>query len=461
VEIINLPIERVIPYARNPRHNAEAVAKVAASIAEYGWRQPIVVDRDMVVVAGHTRLEAARRLGLATVPVHVATDLTPAQARAYRLMDNRSHQEARWNDELLALELKDLRIDAVDLSLTGFDAGEINQILAALDDDAGEDATTADSADPDATPEPPSDPVARTGDLWLLGQHRLLCGDSTDPAVVAQVMGGDSAALCFTSPPYGQQRDYTTGGIARWDALMQGVFAHLPMAPDGQVLVNLGLIHRDGEWLPYWSDWLDWMRTQGWRRFGLYVWDQGPGLPGDWGGRLAPSFEFVFHFNRQGRKPNKIVPCKYAGLDTHLRADGHSTAMRKVDGTVGAWTHAGQPTQTHRIPDSVIRIGRHKARGIEVEHPAVFPVALPELVLNAYADPGDIVYEPFSGSGTTLIAGERTGRRVCAIDLAPAYVDVAVRRWNEQFPANPARLEGGGTFAETAAARGVTLAMAA
>lgn len=172
VEIINLPIERVIPYARNPRHNAEAVAKVAASIAEYGWRQPIVVDRDMVVVAGHTRLEAARRLGLATVPVHVATDLTPAQARAYRLMDNRSHQEARWNDELLALELKDLRIDAVDLTLTGFDAGEIDQILATLDDTADQDADAADSTDPDATPEPPSDPVTRPGDLWLLGEHR-------------------------------------------------------------------------------------------------------------------------------------------------------------------------------------------------------------------------------------------------------------------------------------------------
>lgn len=221
MEIINLPIERVIPYARNPRHNAEAVAKVAASIAEYGWRQPIVVDRDMVVVAGHTRLEAARRLRLATVPVHVATDLTPAKARAYRLMDNRSHQEARWNDELLALELKDLRIDAVDLSLTGFDAGEINQILAALHDDADQDADAADSADPDAAPEPPSDPVTRAGDLWVLGEHRLFCGDSTDPAAVARVMGGDSAALCFTSPPYGQQCDYTTGGIARWDALMQ------------------------------------------------------------------------------------------------------------------------------------------------------------------------------------------------------------------------------------------------
>lgn len=263
--------------------------------------------------------------------------------------------------------------------------------------------------------------------------------------------------MCFTSPPYDQQRDYTTGGGADWDALMRGVSAALPMAADGQVLVNLGLIHRDGDWLPYWSGWLDGMRTQGWRRVGLYVWDQGSGLPGDWGGRLAPSFELVFHFSRKGRKPNKIVPCKYAGQDTHLRTDGHSTAMRKADGSVGEWTHAGQPTQDHRIPDSVIRIGRHKARGIEVEHPAVFPVALAEHVIAAYSDEGDVCFEPFSGSGTGLIAAERTGRHCRAIDLAPAYIDVTVRRWNALFPDRPARLDGGGTFETVAAARGVSL----
>ncbi len=456
MQIIEMPIDRLIPYARNPRQNGEAVGKVAASIAAYGWRQPIVVDEHMMVIAGHTRLVVARRLGLTTVPVHVATDLTPAQVRAYRLMDNRSHQNATWNDELLALELKDLQIAETDLVLTGFDTDEIERLLADLDD--AEDTNQAgDGPDPDETPAPPPVPVTQPGDLWHLGDHRLLCGDSTDPAAVTRVMDGGSAALCFTSPPYAQQRAYTTGGVGDWDALMRGVFAAVPMAPNGQVLVNLGLVHRDGEWLPYWQAWLDWMRDQGWRRFALYTWDQGPGLPGDWGGRLAPSFELVFHFNRQGRKPNKIVPCKYAGQDTHLRSDGHSTALRAADGKVGAWTHAGQPTQSHRIPDSVIRIGRHKARGIEVEHPAVFPVALPELLIEAFTDSGELVYEPFSGSGTTLIAGERTGRRVRAIDLAPAYVDVAVRRWNQQAPDQPARLEGGASFPETAAARGVAV----
>lgn len=172
-------------------------------------------------------------------------------------------------------------------------------------------------------------------------------------------MQGDAARLCFTSPPYGNQRDYTSGGIGDWDGLMRDVFGNVPMADDGQVLVNLGLIHRDNEVIPYWDAWLGWMRTQGWRRFAWYVWDQGPGMPGDWAGRFAPSFEFVFHFNRQSSKPNKIVPCKHAGQESHLRADGSSTAMRGKDGEVGGWTHKGQPTQDTRIPDSV------SGRGVE------------------------------------------------------------------------------------------------
>jgi hypothetical protein len=176
------------------------------------------------------------------------------------------------------------------------------------------------------------------------------------------------------------------------------------MTADGQVLVNLGLIHRDNEFIPYWDQWLAWMRSQGWRRFAWYVWDQGPGMPGDWQGRLAPSFEFIFHFNRQTRKPNKTVPCKFAGQETLLRADGSSTAMRGKDGQVNGWTAAGQPTQNHRIPDSVIRVMRHKGKiGQDIDHPAVFPVTLPVEVIEAYTQEGEIVFEPFGGSGTTLM----------------------------------------------------------
>lgn len=285
----------------------------------------------------------------------------------------------------------------------------------------------------------PEDVLTQPGDLWWLGDHRLLCGDSTDAESVARIMDGERASLLFTSPPYGNQRNYTTGGIGDWDALMRGVFGHLDavMAADSQVLVNLGLIHRDNEWQPYWEGWLAWMRSQGWRRFGLYVWDQGAGLPGDWNGRLASSFELLFHFNQQARKPNKIVPCKWAGS---IMKEG-TRCLRKRDGTVCGWTHAGRGVQDMRIPDNVLRIPRHQARGIETEHPAVFPVALSEFVIRAYSDEGDIVFEPFVGSGTCIVAGQRTGRIVRAIELAPEYVDLSVLRFRKAFPGKEVLLE--------------------
>jgi len=431
-----VPVDTLLPYARNARtHSAGQVAQIAASIREFGWTNPILVDGSNGVIAGHGRLLAARKLGLLEVPVIELAHLTETQRRAYVIADNRLAEAAGWDDDLLRVELAELRADGFDLALTGFDATELDTLLAPGAGDG--DADTDEGADD--VPEPVAEPMVRVGDLWLLGEHRLLCGDSTDPAMVTRVMAGEVAALCFTSPPYGQQRDYATGGISDWDALMQGVFAALPMAPDGQVLVNLGLIHRDNEWQPYWQGWLAWMASRNWRRFGWYVWDQGPGLPGDWNGRLAPSFEFVFHFIRQSRRPNKIVPCVWAG---HINSE--KGGLRGKDGIVGEWTHAGQGVQDMRIPDNVIRVTRHKARGIETEHPAVFPVALPAFVMNAYSDAGETIYEPFSGSGSTIMAGQQTGRRVRAIELAPAYVDVTLRRFRLLYPDVPVTLEGDG-----------------
>ena len=455
-------VEALIPYARNPRtHNDEQVAKIAASIVEYGWTNPVLVDGDNGIIAGHGRLAAAHKLGLTEVPVIELAHLSPTQKRAYVISDNRLALDAGWDDAMLALELAELSEAGFDLALTGFEDAEIEALLADdLGDGDGDQEQDADEPDAaDDVPDTPTTPVSRSGDVWALGQHRLICGDAADPSVIAILMRGEQAKLCFTSPPYGNQRDYASGGITDWDGLMRGVFGNVPMAEDAQVLVNLGLIHRDNEVIPYWDGWLGWMRTQGWRRFAWYVWDQGPGMPGDWQGRLAPSFEFVFHFNRQNRKPNKIVPCKHAGQDSHLRADGSSTAMRGKDGEVGGWTHAGQPTQDKRIPDSVIRVMRHKGKiGQDIDHPAVFPVALPEFILDAYSDSGDIVFEPFGGSGTTMLAAERTGRRCRAVEIAPEYVDVAVKRFQQNFPDVPVTLLGDGenvgqTFEAVAAER--------
>jgi DNA modification methylase len=290
-------------------------------------------------------------------------------------------------------------------------------------------------------------------DAEPVGAHRVMCGDSTKPADVGVLMAGVAADLCFTSPPYGQQRDYTAS-IASWDALMQGVFALLPMRPGGQVLVNLGMIHRDGEWMPYWGGWIDWMRSQGWRRFGWYVWDQGAGLPGDWNGRLAPAHEFIFHFNRVAERARKTK----AKLAASIQFNDHGNGMRRRDGTMSGISSPGKSLQTHKIPDSVVRvlrrldefmmallslsddevshwpdsvvrIMRHKARGMEVKHPAVFPVALPAEMLRAYSDVGGVLYEPFCGAGSTVIAAEMNGRSCFGMEIAAIYVDVAVQRW--------------------------------
>jgi DNA modification methylase len=473
-------VASLLPYAGNARtHSAEQVAQIAASILEFGFVAPVLVDERGEIIAGHGRLMAAQSLGLETVPTIVRAGLTEAQKAALRLADNRIALNAGWDEALLAAELAKLQeTGEVDLAFTGFAAEEIDRLLAGLDALATEpgnpavatpavasgavasDAPVQEEAEDsaDAEPEPPRQAVTRPGDLWLLGEHRLLCGDSTDAASVARVMGADRAALLFTSPPYANQREYTTGGVSDWDALMQGVFRHLPtiLAPAGQVLVNLGLIHREGEWQPYWQGWLDWMRAQGWRRFGLYAWDQGPGLPGDWNGRLAPAFELLFHFNREARQANKIVPCKWAGTPNK------GSGLRAADGEVKAYTHIGLPVQEMRIPDSVLRITRHKARGIETEHPAVFPVALPEFLMRAYTDEGEVVFEPFAGSGTTILAGQRTGRRVRAIELAPAYVDLALARWRILHPDLPVTLaDDGRDYDAVAAARAEALADAA
>jgi len=472
------PVDELRAHPGNARlHGAAQIEQIKASLLAFGFTNPLLVDADGVLIAGHGRLAAAQALGMDRVPVIVLRHLSAPQKEALRLADNRIAENASWDQALLREALAAIQaVPEIDLAALGFSAGELDDILAAAGEAAargdapealsapalaegGEDGEGAEpAADPaDAAPEPPRQAVARPGDIWRLGEHRLACGDSTDAATIARLMAGERAALLFTSPPYGNQRNYTTGGVADWDALMQGVFRHLDAAvrPDGQVLVNLGLIHRDSEWQPYWAGWLDWMRAQGWRRFGLYAWDQGPGLPGDWNGRLAPAFELVFHFNRVARQANKIIPCKWAG-DPLLMS-----GLRRTDGSMSGCSHAGRPIQDTRIPDSVLRMTRHKGRGIETEHPAVFPVALPEFLMRTYAEAGEAVFEPFGGSGTTILAGQRTGRRVHAIELAPAYVDLAIARWQALHPDLPVLLDDGRDHAAVAAERAEGVADAA
>lgn len=460
LKVVYKPIDWLRPNARNARtHSDGQVQQIVASVLEFGWTNPVLCDETGDVIAGHGRLLAARQMRLADVPCLVLEGLSEAQKSALRIADNRIALSAGWDDDMLRLELTSLSEGGFNLALTGFSGDELGDLLA-MDGD--------EHSDPDDVPDVQPDPVTMAGDVWILGRHRVMCGDSTNATDVAQLMAGKLASLCFTSPPYAQQRDYASGGIGDWDKLMQGVFSVLPVSHQAQVLVNLGMVHRSGEWVPYWDGWIDWMRAAGWRRFGWYVWDQGFGLPGDWSGRFAPSHEFVFHFDRpEGESeashsfvfhmnktavaPNKTHDKKPENIKT--RRAGEST-MRGKDGKLKAFSSPQASAQRKRIPASVVRVTRQVGKvGPGLDHPAVFPVDLPGEFINAYTQPGDLVFEPFCGSGTQLIAAQKNGRSCCAMEIAALYADVAVRRW-QNFTGQKATLENDGrTFSEIEAER--------
>jgi ParB-like chromosome segregation protein Spo0J len=206
------PIESLTAYARNARtHSDEHVAQIAASIPEFGFNNPVLVDGQRGVIAGHARILAARKLAMTEVPVIELAHLTDTQRRAFILAENKLAERAGWDAELLALELEDLKLAEFDLALTGFDAGEIEALLT--DEVTGTDGEQGDGDPSDAADDVPeilANPVSRPGDVWALGQHRLICGDAADAGVVTTLMAGEQAHLLFTSPPYANQRAYTT-----------------------------------------------------------------------------------------------------------------------------------------------------------------------------------------------------------------------------------------------------------
>lgn len=417
-ELRRVPARELIPNAKNWRKHPKGQRDALRGIlAEVGFVGAVIArelpDGRLELIDGHLRAET---LPDDEVPVLVV-DLNETEAAKVLATHDPLAAMAEADGEILKSLLSEM-------------SSEDEAVRKMLDDLATDSGIKPDPANivEDEAPEPPAVPITKPGDLWILGNHRLLCGDSTKAEDITRLMGGERAGLWFTSPPYGQQRDY---GVAKdqvsdWDNLMRGVFSHAPefLTDDGQILVNLGMIHREGEWIPYWDAWIEWMRSEKWKRFGFYVWDQGFGLPGNWNGRFAPSHEFVFHFNRTPVEPQKFVP--KAPENVTQRRKGGST-MRGSDGVCREFSSPEASAQPNKVPDSVIRINRmHGGHGID--HPAIFPVALPSFAMNAF--PGS-VYEPFSGSGTTIIAAEQLGRRCFAMEIDPAYCDVAVTRWEK------------------------------
>ena len=394
MDVIELPLGQIIPYARNPRQNEKAIATVAASIAEFGWRQPIVVDENMVILAGHTRLAAAQQLGLKSAPVHVAKGLSETQAQAFRIMDNRSAENADWMEDLLSLELSDLLDADYDLELTGFTDEELNSLLSGLD---GEN----DGEGEDDIPEPPEEPVSRLGDLWVLGNHRLLCGDATVATDVERVLGNVKPLLMVTDPPYGVEYD-----------------------PGWRNKTGASATKRTGKVLN--DDRADWREA----------WDL---FPGDvayvWHGALhaatvAESLEAA-GFNVRSQiiwAKDRLVLSRG---DYHWQHEPCWYAVKKTG--KGHWAGDRKQTTLWQIAN--------KDQDADTVHGTQKPVECMRRPILNNSSPGQAIYEPFMGSGTTLIASETTGRVCHGIELNPAYVDVAVERW-QQFTGQTAVLEG-------------------
>jgi DNA modification methylase len=402
-------LDRLVPYARNARtHSAAQVAEIVASIKEWGWTNPVLVDETGGIIAGHGRVLAARQLGFADAPVMVARGWTKAQRQAYILADNKLALNAGWDEALLRVELADLAEMGFELPLIGFSEQE----LAALSANPG-------LTDPDEAPDAPAVPASVLGDVWLLGRHRLVCGDSTNAETVAKALGGVAPHLMVTDPPYGVEYD------AAWRKTARN--------GDGSLLSTgrhraTGTVQNDAT--------MDWVAA--WALFAgdvAYIWHAGRYASAVQSSVEAAGFEIRCQLVwaksgivvGRGHYHWQHEPCWYAvrrGKTAHWAGDRKQTTLWAISKPVKSET--GHSTQK--------------------------PVECMRRPIENNSNPGQAVYEPFSGSGTTIIAAEMTGRSCHAIELSPAYVDVAVLRWQAFTGERAVRESDGRAFDELGAA---------
>lgn len=354
MKVLQTPIEKLIPYIRNPRKNEQAINKVAGSISEFGFKQPIVVDSDMVIIAGHTRLMAAQQLELEKVPVVIASDLTKAQVKAYRIADNRTAQESSWDFDLLKIEMEDLVSLDFDLLGTAFDQAELDDMLR-----IGNEGLT----DPDDVPEVPEEPTTEPGDIYILGNHRLMCGDSTNTEEVERLMNGHKADMVFTDPPYG------LGGYGGRN--------------------NMNLLGDDGSEEDITKLYQSISDAQE-----IYIWGR------------------VENYKNIGFEPRDVIIWKKNnfGLGRGYRGQYEVCFYKgNFDGS-----------------DSDVWEVNKDSKYV---HPTQKPVELACRAINN-SNP-TIVEDLFGGSGSTLIACEKTGRHCYMMELDPRYCDVIVKRWED------------------------------
>jgi DNA modification methylase len=407
MQIERIGVDALIPYARNSRTHSDAqVAQIAASIREFGFTNPVLIDADNSIIAGHGRVLAARKLRMQDVPAIRLAHLTKAQKRAYVIADNKLALNAGWDIELLRLEINDLRGLEFDVALTGFSTEELDALMAP----PGTEGLT----DPDAIPEAPEHPIAVAGDVWLLGRHRLVCGDCTDPLAVEKALGGVKPHLMVTDPPYGVEYDPT------WRA----------KAGINKSKGKLGKVLNDDK-----ADW-----REAWSLFPgdvFYIWS----APGPLQCVVHDSLVSVDMDVRQ-----QIIWAK----DRFALGRGHYHYQHEI-----CWYGVRKDKTAHYNGDrSQSTLWSIKAREDGgVGHGTQKPVECMKRPIENNSSPGQAVYEPFSGSGTTIIAAEMTGRACHAIELNAAYVDVAIKRWQE-FTGQIATLEGDGrSFSDMATER--------
>ena len=415
LKIIEIETGKLIPYAKNSRTHSEAqIAQVAASIREFGFTNPILIDEKNSIIAGHGRVQAARLLELKKVPTITLSGLTDIQKQAYIIADNKLALNAGWDEELLSLELKELQEMDFDLELTGFDEDELDDLLNLGDEKTGK-------TDDDAVPDAPEVPNSRLGDIWIMGNHRLMCGDSTSVDAVESLVDGQKADMVFTDPPYGMSYG---GGRAKGDDVKfkrgGGIKAHGEIIGDdlrGDELLQMVrdaltaamLSKKDGAsayicftWRTY-SEFEAALRTAGLDVKACIVWDKksiGLGYS-----NYRPQHEFIFYCDGQwyGEK-------------------NESDVWYMSRGATGEYVH---PTQK--------------------------PVELVERAVKNSSKSGDIILDIFGGSGTTVIACEKSGRHARLMELDPKYCDVIIRRWQD-YTGEDAILESSGkTYNDTKA----------
>lgn len=422
IKIESWPISRLVPYARNPRKNDQAVDRMCGSLREFGFKIPCLVRSDGEVVDGHLRLKAAQQLGFADVPVILCDEWTPAQVKAFRLLVNRSASWAAWDEELLALELQEIQGFNFDLELTGFDAPEIEDLLAPL----------ASEEEDEAAPPLPELATSQLGDLWLLDEHRVLCGDATSPAAVEQLLAGREPLLMVADPPYGVELDSEWRDRAGLNGCGLAEPSYLRRT-EGHQNTSISSDTR--------ADWSD--------AFALvpalqvaYVWHASKFTREVLDGLLR--IGFLHH--------QQIIWNKGRAVLTRTHYWFQHEPCWYVRRKNAPWY--GKPGENSTIWDSPSpKFVMGSSDEEKFDHPTQKPLALMRRSIVNHTKRGELVYDPFLGSGTTLAAAELTERVCCGIELDAKYVDVIVQRW-QTLSGKKAKLDGDGRgFEEVAADR--------